>query len=404
MKVLHTSDWHLGQQFYDHSRLEEQQAFLAWLVETLEGEQIDLLLVSGDVFHTATPSAQAEQMLYDFIKSVKATCPQTHLIFIAGNHDSPARIETAKPLLERFDSHVIGRFDRKDPSRVVVSLKIHSENVFVVAMPFLRPSDINASQDELSRYENAVRMAYEQACATIECNEPYTLICMGHLHAKGGDISQDSERNLCIGGFDSVSASIFPPDANYVALGHLHKAQMVAGSEAIRYCGTPMPMSFAEKNYKHQALALTFSNSQLESVKPLYIPRYKELIQVPAKGALMLDALCEELKALQIDAASPTPFLRLRMDAKETDSQFRAKIDEAMKHLNVHFCGIERVSTSEQGPVESAMFDIEQAKEVTVRQLLEFAYHSQIDSEAEIPEQLGSLLDQLVMELDENEQ
>ncbi|CCQ10545.1 Exonuclease SbcD [Pseudoalteromonas luteoviolacea B = ATCC 29581] len=403
MKVLHTSDWHLGQQFYDHSRIEEQKAFLSWLVDTLAAEKIDILLVSGDIFHTATPPAQAEQLLYDFIKSAKSACPAMHIVITAGNHDSPARIETAKPLLSNFDTHVVGRFDKNNPQNVVIQLQIANENAAIIAMPFLRPSDINASQDETARYEKAVQCAYEQACNEIDFSLQPTVLVMGHLHVKGGDISQDSERNLCIGGFDSINSAIFPESASYVALGHLHKSQRVAGKEHIRYCGTPIPMSFAERNYQHQVLALTLEKGKLTSVNPLYTPRTKELILVPERGGLMLGELCEALQAIKREPLTSTPYLRLRMDARETDSQFRVRIDEAMEGLDVHFCGIERVHT-EQNLNADAIHEGIEDKALSPLQLLQYAYQSQVDSARDVPKELEKILTELITEMESLEE
>lgn len=401
MKVLHTSDWHLGQQFYDYSRQQEHQAFLAWLIDALEAEQVDLLLISGDIYHTATPSTQAEQLLYDFVKSAKVRCPSLHIVIIAGNHDSPARIETAKPLLERFDTHVFGRFSKNEPQLSVLRLQIANENAAIIAMPFLRPHDINASQEELSRYEQAVKGAYESALNSFSQQEQECLIVLGHLHAKGGDISQDSERNLSIGGFDSLSCAIFPAQADYVALGHLHKAQQVNGQANIRYSGSPLPLSFSERNYQHQVLLAEFIEGRLSTVKPLYIPRHKEIYLIPDKGALMLDELCDALRQFAVDNDKPTPYLRLKMDARETDSQFRVKIDDAMAHLNVHFCGIERVVMGENQHDEQSIFDVTEQATISPSMLLEFAYKNQVDPEAIVPPVLVSLLEELTMELDD---
>ena len=142
MKVLHTSDWHLGQQFYEHHRVQEHQHFLDWLVTTLQQQAIDLLLVAGDIYHTATPPSSAEQQLYQFIKQAKQACPELHIVIIAGNHDSANRIETAKPLLKQFDTHVIGRYDKAEPSTCLVNIETENGKAQVVAMPFLRPADV----------------------------------------------------------------------------------------------------------------------------------------------------------------------------------------------------------------------------------------------------------------------
>ncbi|MEC8206778.1 MAG: exonuclease subunit SbcD, partial [Pseudomonadota bacterium] len=199
MKVLHTSDWHLGQQFYEHSRFDEHQAFLAWLTDTLVSEQIDLLLVAGDIYHTATPPASAENQLYQFIKTTKQHCPDLHIVIIAGNHDSANRIMAAKPLLAQFDTHVVGRFDSNAPHEVVLPISTKNGDANVVAMPFLRSSDLssyNRQQEQPLSYNQAVALAYKDALQAASELPNAPLIAMGHLHAKGGDISSDSERNL----------------------------------------------------------------------------------------------------------------------------------------------------------------------------------------------------------------
>ena len=271
MKVLHTSDWHLGQQFYEHDRVQEHQYFLDWLVETLCIERIDLLLVAGDIYHTATPPSSAEQQLYQFIKQAKQACPELHIVIIAGNHDSANRIETAKPLLKQFDTHVIGRYDKAFPESCLINVETANGKAQVVAMPFLRPADVTLDTQNDKAYQQGVAQAYQSVVALC-VDEAAPIIVMGHLHAKGGTISEDSERNISIGGFDAVTAEVFTDKADYVALGHLHKAQVVAKCDAKRYCGTPMPMSFSEKNYQHQVLVCEFNGKTYNLTVSKVIP------------------------------------------------------------------------------------------------------------------------------------
>ncbi|MFC3032586.1 exonuclease subunit SbcD [Pseudoalteromonas fenneropenaei] len=400
MRVLHTSDWHLGQQFYEHSRAAEQQAFLAWLVSVLSTEAVDILLVSGDIYHTATPPAQAEQLLYEFVRDAKIACPALHIVIIAGNHDSAARIETAKPLLRHFDTHVIGRFNKAQPDSALIQLDTPNGTAMVLGMPFLRPSDLHCGDGD-SHYQQAVAAAYQQALEQYHASPDIPLLVMGHLHAKGGDISQDSERNITIGGYDAINASVFPPEANYVALGHLHKAQRVAKTEHIRYSGTPLPMSFAERHYQHQVLLATFSGAQLHAVKPLYVPRTKGLYLVPEQGAMMLDELCNTLEMLKLDEANAGNYLRLRLDARETDPHFRARIEAAMSHLDVQFCGIERVARQSAESSSAELDEHFTSAAITPAQLLDIAYRQHQQSDALAPESLQQLLAQVITELAE---
>ncbi|QTL37938.1 exonuclease SbcCD subunit D C-terminal domain-containing protein [Pseudoalteromonas viridis] len=403
MKVLHTSDWHLGQQFYEHSRHAEHQFFLDWLCNTLTSHQIDVLIVSGDIYHSATPSAMAEQQLYAFIRRAKTDNPNLHIVITAGNHDSANRIETAKPLLSQFDTHVVGRFDKHTPQDVVKTLSTANGTLQVVAMPFLRSADLEAQADDPQAYQRGVARAYQAAYQTLDAQLP--VLAMGHLHAKGGSISGDSERNITIGGFDAITADVFGERPDYVALGHLHKAQKVAGSEAIRYCGTPLPMSFSERNYRHQVLLVEFTNNALSSVKPLDVPRLKQVILLPERGGATLDELMALLSELDLSQYqdTATPYLRLRLNASETDSQFRHKIEQALTDKPVHFCGIERVSNTQQATDEPHFEDLGQVEKLEPVSLLELAYRAQIDSEQAVPQALQDCLMQVLASVQEQE-
>ncbi|KZN34050.1 hypothetical protein N480_22935 [Pseudoalteromonas luteoviolacea S2607] len=404
MKVVHTSDWHLGQQFYEHSRYTEHQAFLDWLCQELVQIEADLLIVSGDIYHTATPPAASEQQLYAFIKQAKSLLPALHIVIIAGNHDSANRIETAKPLLQQFDTHVVGRFDKHNPQNVVKTLAMPVGKVNVVAMPFLRSADITHLDNDESSYAHAVRQAYEDAYASIVDRDVPT-IAMGHLHAKGGDISGDSERNITIGGFDSIHADVFGDLPDYVALGHLHKAQKVANNDCIRYSGTPMPMSFAERNYKHQVVLVEFEKSQVKAVSARYVPRYKEVILLPEKGGATLVELCEAINALELPSCDnvPKPYLRLRLNASETDSQFRHKIEQALENKPVHFCGIERVTQQAQHDDEVIFEDLGKVSELAPTTLLELAYKEHVDPQGVPSNALKKCLEEVLVSLSEHD-
>lgn len=414
MKVLHTSDWHLGQQFYEHDRRDEHAAFFTWLLNNLVEQHIDILLVAGDIYHTATPSASAENQLYQFIKDAKKRCPQLHVVIIAGNHDSANRILAAQPLLAQFDTHVVGRFDVSAPSDITLEINTNNKRAVVVAMPFLRNSDISSLCQTKNgpSYAHGVAKAYasalEHAYSINEQNSP--LIVMGHLHAKGGDISSDSERNLVIGGEESISANVFGTKANYVALGHLHKAQKVAKNEAIRYSGTPIPMSFSERNYTHQVNVIEFKNDEKQSistsVNPLYIHRSAEVIILPKGECLPLKELCEQIKALDTSNYTIAPYLRVKLKSSDTDTSFREQIEQALEGKNVKFCGIERVREQATTSDSSAVFeDLSEIEMLNPLNLLEQAFANDKDMAGQaVPNELKALLNDVVSELTEQEQ
>ncbi len=414
MKVLHTSDWHLGQQFYEHSRFHEHQAFFLWLIDTLANEKIDLLLVAGDIYHTATPAASAENQLYQFVKDVKKRCPELQIVLIAGNHDSANRILAAQPLLAQFDTHVVGRFEAQQPENVVIKINHQNTCAHIVAMPFLRASDVStlSNTDDGVSYAHGVAQAYELSTQSALTNKAKTtpLIVMGHLHAKGGDISSDSERNLVIGGEEAITAKVFSEHADYVALGHLHKAQKVAKSDAIRYSGTPMPMSFSERDYTHQVNIIEFNTEQNQqittTVKPLYIPRTADVIVLPKGECVPLPELCKQIKDLDIAKNIAPAYLRVKLKSSDTDTTFREQIEQALDGKNVRFCGIERVREHKQTHSDNTVFeDLNQVEMLNPLNLLEQAFANDKDMAGEaVPDELKGLLNEVISELTEQEQ
>ncbi|MEL0602544.1 exonuclease SbcCD subunit D [Pseudoalteromonas undina] len=414
MKVLHTSDWHLGQQFYEHDRRDEHAAFFTWLLSTLVEQHIDILLVAGDIYHTATPSASAENQLYQFIKDAKKRCPQLHVVLIAGNHDSANRILAAQPLLAQFDTHVVGRFDITNPANTVIEINTQNKRAVIVAMPFLRTSDISSLSHTKNGpcyaqgVEKAYKLALEHAYSINTQNSP--LIVMGHLHAKGGDISSDSERNLVIGGEESISANVFGSQADYVALGHLHKAQQVAKKDVIRYSGTPIPMSFSERKYTHQVNVVEFKNDEKQSistsVNPLYIPRSAEVIMLPEGECVPLSELCEQIKALDTSQHTIAPYLRVKLKSSDTDTTFREQIEQALEGKHIKFCGIERVREQTTTSDNSAVFeDLSEIEMLNPLNLLEQAFANDKDMAGQtVPDELKTLLNDVISELTEQAQ
>ncbi|MGL5048376.1 MAG: exonuclease subunit SbcD, partial [Shewanella sp.] len=219
MRLIHTSDWHLGQTFHGFDRQLEHQLFLDWLLDQIVGEQPDVLLIAGDVFDTANPSATAQKQLYHFVTQAKQSKPNLQIIMIAGNHDSAGRIEAPSPLLQVMGIDVIGTVKRDvsgeiDVSTLVFPLRNHSGETsgWCLALPFLRPGDLPKIPDSTDQYTDGVTELYRRALNHAlelrgEANQP--IIGMGHLHLTGGVTSELSERRLIVGGNEALPASIF---------------------------------------------------------------------------------------------------------------------------------------------------------------------------------------------------
>jgi len=276
VKLLHTSDWHLGQNFMTQSRLEEHQAFLQWLLTTIEEKSIDVLLVAGDIFDTATPPNYALELYYNFLIKSSEICK--YIIITAGNHDSIATLKAPKELLEAINVHVIvsGDIDENE----IIPLYEHNELCAIVcAVPFLRDYVVrkSLSAELLSEKEYALtkgiqehyKKVYKEALALQEYDKEVPIIAMGHLTTVGASVS-DSEREIYIGGTLNVESDFLAKLFDYVALGHLHVNQKV-GSECVRYSGSPIALSFNEASSKKYVNLVNFE-AKVCKVEKLLIP------------------------------------------------------------------------------------------------------------------------------------
>lgn len=302
---LHTSDWHLGQFFYNHSRHYEHQQFLRWLLTQIQEKQPHALLIAGDIFDVINPGSQAQKQLYQFLADAHRLAPHMQTLMIAGNHDSGYRIEQVEPLLEKYNAKTVGvvRWNEDktlDLDRLL--LPIYNQNQDIVAwclaLPFLRSAEITGFNEHTTNSKNAIAYLHEQLIAEAKRRKTpeQALILMSHAHMQGGETS-DSERPIIIGNEEALSTTLFEDAIDYVALGHLHKPQKV-GQPHIRYSGSPIPLSFSEINYKHQVVEVkidpaqeTDNRLQFEAVE---IPRCIQLHRIRGE----LNDVLQQLKAL----------------------------------------------------------------------------------------------------------
>jgi exonuclease SbcD len=367
MRLLHTSDWHLGQTLHNYDRAYEHQCFLDWLVGTIVAEQADVLLVSGDVFDNANPSAQSQRQLYQFLQQARAQAPWLQVVIIAGNHDSPGRLEAPSPLLQVHGATVIGNVVRNadgeiDAGRLLVPLAGRTGEVkaWCIAVPFLRPGDVPRVEAEgADPYLHGVALLYQQAfeLARARAREGQAIIALGHCHMVDGQSSLDSERRIVIGGTDALPASMFDPAIAYAALGHLHLAQRVGQHEHLRYCGSPLPLSFSELNYKHQVLRIDLDAERAREVTPLHVPRAVDLLRVPATPAPLAEVLAA-LEALDLPDLPPhaQPYLEVRVLLDGPEPGLRAQVEAAIAGKPVRLAKIEPTrKVSPAAPVEDAM-------------------------------------------------
>lgn len=367
MRFLHTSDWHLGQALHNFERGYEHRCFLDWLLDTIVSEQADALLVAGDIFDNANPSAASQKQLYRFLQQARVRAPHLNIVIIAGNHDSPGRLEAPAPLLEGQGAHVIGHIERDadgqiDLDRLVIPLMDQAGAIqaWCLAIPFLRPGDVprSAAADEepideepIDPYLAGIALLYRQtlALALAKRQPGQAILAMGHCHMVDGQVSQDSERRIVIGGTEALPTGVFDQAIAYAALGHLHLAQRVGQKDHLRYCGSPIPLSFAEVNYQHQVLRIDLEGETVREVLSLAVPRAVELMRIPKKPAPLSEVLAA-LSALDLPAAQlhiqPLLEVRVRLDAPEPG--LRARIEAALEGKPIRLAKIETSSAAQQ--------------------------------------------------------
>ncbi|ERP39407.1 exonuclease SbcCD subunit D C-terminal domain-containing protein [Chitinivibrio alkaliphilus] len=291
MKLLHTSDWHLGRMLYGQKRYEEFEAFLLWLKELLKKEACDGIIIAGDIFDTPTPSNRAQELYYSFLAAISSLC--RHIIIIGGNHDSPTFLDAPCALLRSLQIHVVGAA----PSQVddeIICLRDSEDAVeaVVCAVPYLRDRDIRTASaeggdDTESLRRRAVSAHYAKVISRGEtlrqqAGSHVPLIVTGHLFTAGGTtVDGDGVRELYVGSLDRVSADIFPDTVDYVALGHLHVPQRVQQREHIRYSGSPIPMGFNEAKQEKQVVCLTFTeDSSTPCITTVFVPEFQKLERI----------------------------------------------------------------------------------------------------------------------------
>lgn len=345
LKLIHTADWHLGQTFFGYDREEEHDAFLNWLVETLAQQQTDVLLIAGDVFDVANPSASAQRRFFHFLKEANRRNPHLQIVITAGNHDSAARLESPVPLLEELNTSIVGIIRRTkngeiDFDSLLIPLynKERKREAWCLAVPYLRQGDYPASEETQDTYIAGINRMYHRLYdyADAKRQPGESLLAMGHLHATGAELSEDdrSER-IIMGGLESVSSDTFDEGLAYTALGHIHKAQRIGGRENLRYSGSPLPMSFSETNYRHQVVAVTIENGCLSEIAPLPVPLLTGLHRIPQQPALPKEVIAKlaELPLAGTEGNEDPnrwPYVEVRVLMTEPDPGFRHRVEETL--------------------------------------------------------------------------
>ncbi|MEB3316137.1 MAG: exonuclease SbcCD subunit D C-terminal domain-containing protein [Candidatus Melainabacteria bacterium] len=390
MKILHTSDWHIGRTLYDRKRYDEFEKFFTWLLNTLESENIDVLLIAGDIFDNGTPSNKAQELYYKFLCNVNKTKCQ-HIVIIGGNHDSASFLNAPQSILKSLDVHVVGAISDNLEDEIIILDILKTPNIdleritnnipsskisklIICAVPYLRDKDIrtvSAGESLEDKAQNLIQGIKEHYSAVAKLalkkrDELYKesmgkkpayipIIGTGHLFAAGG-IAGDGVRDLYVGSLAYVNIEAFPKCFDYVALGHLHIAQSLGGTEHIRYSGSPIPMGFGEAKQIKKLITVDFPENKPENhihqepylagspVKPsineVSIPNFQMLERISGN----LDHITQKIKELKTNHSNA--WLEIEYTGSEIIPDLKIRLDEAIleSHLEIRRIKNKRIS------------------------------------------------------------
>ena len=293
MKIIHTSDWHLGKSLEGNSRIQEQEMFLLELRNIVEEKDADLIIIAGDIYDTGNPSAKAETIFYDGIKNLSQNGKRAILI-VAGNHDSPDRLEAVMPLARdqgiiilgtpksTIETGKYGSFEVVACEEGLIELKIGEENAVIITIPYPSEKRLNEILSHDSD-ESDVQKSYSKRIGEIfeKLSEKYrentVNLAVSHLYVTGGEIS-DSERAIQLGGSYALELEDLPKKAQYIALGHLHKTQsFIIGDTPVIYSGSPIKYSKRERNNKNCLYFIDLKPSSIALPEKVYLTDNKPI-------------------------------------------------------------------------------------------------------------------------------
>lgn len=382
LRLLHTSDWHLGQHFMGKSRQAEHQALCQWLLEQVQALQVDVVLIAGDLFDTGTPPSYAREQYNQLVLALRRV--GCGLVLLGGNHDSPAMLGESRQLLAELGAQVLPCL-ASDPDEQLLTLRNRQGEVagLLCAIPFLRARDLLRSEaghsatSKQQDLQQAIAAHYQQLFALAEARRAelglaLPIIASGHLTTVGAS-SSESVREIYVGSLEAFPSNAFPP-ADYIALGHIHRPQQVGGQAHIRYSGSPLPLSFDEAVQTKQMLLVDFAEGRLQAIEELPVPRWQGLASV--RGSLAeLPARLAELAATA--SASQPLWLEVQVQDDAALSDLHGRVASLCADLPLEVLRIRRERSQPSLALHSAAgesLDELSAEEVFARRLQEESF------------------------------
>ena len=352
MKLIHTSDWHIGQTLHQYSRDDEHKYFFNQLKNIILEEEPDVLIVSGDIFHSATPTVVSQRLYYHTLVELSRLHDDLQIIVVAGNHDSPSRLEAPRELWEAFNVTVIGGLDfykefneselSYDASKIQIPVKRHDEIVgWVLAVPFINAGNYPPLKDN-DTYSNRVFSFYNNLNnnlkQSVQFNENHSVVATGHFMMSGVN---SNSYNKMIGGLESVAKEdiLSLKEIDYWALGHVHHPQFVG--ENMRYSGSPFALTFNEI-YPHSVTVVNIDNHHVD-IKIREIDPLIPVVDFPSKPNSYDDALSVEEVLDNIEKVLDNEcYVRLHVKSDLALSDVtNAKIMDVFEERKAKYCGVQ---------------------------------------------------------------
>ncbi|HNV71593.1 MAG TPA: exonuclease SbcCD subunit D C-terminal domain-containing protein [Candidatus Ozemobacteraceae bacterium] len=402
MKILHTSDWHLGQTLIDVKRDEEHRAFVAWLLDIVREHRIEVVLVAGDIFDNGMPGNQTLEIYYSFLaQAASAGCRQ--VIVVGGNHDSPSTLHAPRAILQRLNVTVVGAVSTECPDALIVPL--HDDagtlSAVVCAVPFLRDRDVylpklgENDEERAKGIVTGIAHYYEQVAERADnlrrqAGKPDApIIATGHLFARGG-ITGEKERPIYIGNLGAFPAERFPKTFSYVALGHLHRPQLVENHARIRYSGSPLPLAFDEIGYDKQVIV--FDTLAPADPQPISVKTFRKLYTI-AGDLPQIERQVREI-ASHTSSDEIKPLVQASYTGTELLPDLAEQVSEFCENLPLRCFTLNR-SPSKTVATEQQYTDIRQ---LTPHQVFERRLESETLSEAD-RKQVTQAFDEIIAQL-----
>ena len=347
IKIVHTSDWHLGKKLYKKDRIIEQEKFLSWLCEYLITKKIDILLVAGDVFDVPSPPNEAVNLYYDFLEELTSKSDiQIHII--SGNHDSSSFLNAPKKILKKFNIKIFTSFSSKYEDTTTCFEK-DNKKVEIKSIPYFRSYNLNKEIDKsiVDLTKEDYLDLLQETCSNWKYKNSFKII-QSH-HAFGDFLTSESEHVLNLAGLESIPLGIITQHTDYVALGHIHKPQRLSTQKEVNYCGSPIPLRFSEI---HPKIIKELTIDKELTVEDIKIPVFRRLIRLKARES-NLNKLIDE-----IEINESTSWVEVQIKIDEPRSGLIEEIKKKLHDRNAELLAFYPIYTDSNDELDRAQIEI----------------------------------------------